>query len=177
MLQVTVPIQPGNSGGPLVTEDAQVVGVISSSAAVAPFFRSTGTLPQGINFAVSAEPAKGGFHAPPALPKVTTRHDAIERTTGALCFVESIVGDGLLLAPADFGKSEVPLSPPGLDARLRDCESGDAEACLAAALGIVRICAAKNTPACGDLRYAKTVAIHACNVGREEACRVLRDRN
>src|SRR5262245_34808783 len=45
-LQVTVAVQPGNSGGPLVNNDGQVVGVVTSSAAVRSFLAETGTLPQ-----------------------------------------------------------------------------------------------------------------------------------
>jgi S1-C subfamily serine protease len=56
-LQVTVPIQPGNSGGPLVREDGTLVGVISSSAAIVPFIRLAGTLPQNINWATNINAA------------------------------------------------------------------------------------------------------------------------
>jgi len=55
LFQVTVPVQPGNSGGPLVTESGEVVGVIASTAAVELFFRAAGTLPQNINWAVKSE--------------------------------------------------------------------------------------------------------------------------
>jgi len=55
VLQITVPIQPGNSGGPLIDESGRVVGVITSSAAVQGFLRRTGTLPQNINWAVRSE--------------------------------------------------------------------------------------------------------------------------
>lgn len=51
-MQISVPIQPGNSGGPVVTEDGQLVGVVSSSAAIAPFLDRTGTVPQNVNWAV-----------------------------------------------------------------------------------------------------------------------------
>ena len=55
LLQTSVPIQPGNSGGPLVTSGGEVAGVITSTAAVARFLRTTGTLPQNLNWAVRAE--------------------------------------------------------------------------------------------------------------------------
>lgn len=54
-LQITVPVQPGNSGGPLVNERGEVVGVITSTAAILPFVERTGTLPQNINWAVKAD--------------------------------------------------------------------------------------------------------------------------
>jgi S1-C subfamily serine protease len=52
-LQVTLPIQPGNSGGPLVREDGTLAGVITSSAAVVPFLRIAGTFPQNVNWATN----------------------------------------------------------------------------------------------------------------------------
>jgi S1-C subfamily serine protease len=54
LMQITVPVQPGNSGGPLVNKSGEVVGVITSSAAVAEFFRIAGSLPQNVNWAVKA---------------------------------------------------------------------------------------------------------------------------
>jgi len=50
-MQISIPIQPGNSGGPVVTEDGTLVGVVSSSAAIAPFLERTGTIPQNVNWA------------------------------------------------------------------------------------------------------------------------------
>jgi len=53
-LQISVPVQPGNSGGPLVKEDGQLVGVVTATAAVESFFKKTGALPQNINWAINA---------------------------------------------------------------------------------------------------------------------------
>ena len=50
--QISVPIQPGNSGGPLVNEKGNVVGIVTSTAAVEAFYQATGSLPQNVNWAV-----------------------------------------------------------------------------------------------------------------------------
>ena len=54
--QVTVPIQPGNSGGPLVDTKGNVIGIIVSQAS--PRFVAAvtgGALPQNVNWAVKSE--------------------------------------------------------------------------------------------------------------------------
>jgi S1-C subfamily serine protease len=173
VFQVTVPVQPGNSGGPLVTEEGQVVGVISSTAAVESFYRSTGSLPQGVNFAVKSDLAKGLFDPSAPQPRAASRHDAIERVTKALCFIEAISGDGLIVAREGFGKLLVPKASSSFDATRKKCERGDSEACLATALAIVDVCGSREAAECADARFAHTIVAHACAVGRTEACRSL----
>ena len=53
LLQITAPIQPGNSGGPLHDESGNVVGVVVSKLDALKFASVTGDIPQNINFAVN----------------------------------------------------------------------------------------------------------------------------
>lgn len=88
LMQISVPVQPGNSGGPLVDSHGQVVGIIDSTAAVPYFYRHTGAVPQNVNYAVSA------YYAYP-LVKDTPLGDAaqlakmtaIQRATASVCFL------------------------------------------------------------------------------------------
>src|SRR5262249_43600306 len=50
-IQIDVPIQPGNSGGPLIGRDANVVGVGTMTLSTVTMLRETGRLPQNVNFA------------------------------------------------------------------------------------------------------------------------------
>jgi S1-C subfamily serine protease len=54
MIQVTAPIQSGNSGGPLLDVFGNVVGVIVSRLNGPRLLAQTGTLPENVNFAIKA---------------------------------------------------------------------------------------------------------------------------
>jgi hypothetical protein len=53
-LQLTAPIQPGNSGGPLLDLSGNVVGIVSARINDLAVVEATGTLPQNINFAIKS---------------------------------------------------------------------------------------------------------------------------
>src|SRR5271157_183077 len=88
LLQISVPIQPGNSGGPLVTESGEVVGIIASTASPLAFAQITGALPQNVNWAVSADFARPLF-SPASAPRAETRDEAISRVEAAICLIEA----------------------------------------------------------------------------------------
>lgn len=50
--QISVPIQPGNSGGALVDERGNVVGVVASKLAAQAALAASGVLPENVNYAV-----------------------------------------------------------------------------------------------------------------------------
>lgn len=87
LLQISVPVQPGNSGGPLLDERGRVVGVVVQVASLGAFLDLAGTLPQNVNFAVRASYARRMLpELPPPDPPVD-REQAIERARRALCLV------------------------------------------------------------------------------------------
>ncbi len=55
ILQISAPIQPGNSGGPALDSDGDVIGVVSSTLnALIVGIATGGVIPQGVNFAIKA---------------------------------------------------------------------------------------------------------------------------
>jgi S1-C subfamily serine protease len=52
MIQISAPVQPGNSGGPLLDSGGHVIGVVVAKLDALATARQTGDIPQNVNFAV-----------------------------------------------------------------------------------------------------------------------------
>jgi S1-C subfamily serine protease len=52
--QISVPLQPGNSGGALVDERGNVIGIVSAKLDAAAALAATGSLPENVNYAVKS---------------------------------------------------------------------------------------------------------------------------
>ena len=57
-IQISAPVQPGNSGGPVLDTAGNVVGVVVAKLDALEVARSIGDIPQNVNFAVSAGSAR-----------------------------------------------------------------------------------------------------------------------
>ncbi|WP_051539367.1 S1C family serine protease [Sulfitobacter sp. 20_GPM-1509m] len=57
-MQITAPVQPGNSGGPVVDDKGQVVGVVVSKLDAQRLAERIGDIPQNVNFAIRGGVAK-----------------------------------------------------------------------------------------------------------------------
>jgi hypothetical protein len=54
-IQITAPVQPGNSGGPVLDRSGAVIGVVQGKLDALKAVRATGDIPQNVNFAVSLD--------------------------------------------------------------------------------------------------------------------------
>ena len=54
MFQISIPIQAGNSGSPLLDSNGRVIGVVTSTLNSKAMLKATGTLPQNVNFATKS---------------------------------------------------------------------------------------------------------------------------
>ncbi len=52
--QISVPLQPGNSGGALVDEHGNVVGIVSAKLSAKAALESSGALPENVNYAIKS---------------------------------------------------------------------------------------------------------------------------
>jgi S1-C subfamily serine protease len=52
LVQFTAPVQPGNSGGPLLDSTGKVIGMVSSKLSSAWMVKNAGALPENVNFAI-----------------------------------------------------------------------------------------------------------------------------
>ena len=57
-MQISAPVQPGNSGGPVLNATGQVVGVVVAKLDIAYALKEYDDIPQNVNFAIRGEIAK-----------------------------------------------------------------------------------------------------------------------
>jgi S1-C subfamily serine protease len=58
-MQISVPVQRGNSGGPVFDQSGNVIGVVTSKLDAFKIHERTGDLPQNVNFAVRGDVMRG----------------------------------------------------------------------------------------------------------------------
>jgi S1-C subfamily serine protease len=79
-IQMSTPVQPGNSGGALLDQSGNVVGIVTSKLNAVRTAAATGDIPQNVNFAVKSQIAMGFLetHRVPLSP--TTAERALSAT-------------------------------------------------------------------------------------------------
>lgn len=94
-IQISAPVQPGNSGGPLLSSSGRVVGVVASGLNSMDRMAHGGYLPQSVNFAIKAElilPLLKAISV--SVPKIGTRTRSgpkqVNRSINAIALIEGI---------------------------------------------------------------------------------------
>lgn len=54
-IQVSAPVQPGNSGAPIFSEEGVLIGIVTSALSEEYVFQATRSLPQNVNFAIKSQ--------------------------------------------------------------------------------------------------------------------------
>jgi len=81
-MQMSAPIQPGNSGSPLFDASGRVIGVAVGTLNTVKLAQATGTIPENINFAIKGEEAKSFLQSHGVAVK--TADAAAKLDTGAI---------------------------------------------------------------------------------------------
>jgi S1-C subfamily serine protease len=93
--QISVPVQPGNSGGPMIDEKGNVVGVIVAKLNQQAALATTGTLAENVNYAIKSSFLLAFLESVPNLAnklsepasKVRNFEDVVEETKQATALV------------------------------------------------------------------------------------------
>ena len=82
--QISAPVQPGNSGGPLLDSSGNVVGIVVAKLNAARIAEMTdGDIPQNVNFAVKAGPVLD-FLREQNVPVRTAKSDGVDKGAAAV---------------------------------------------------------------------------------------------
>ena len=81
LYQISTPIQPGNSGGPLFNRNGELVGIVVASLNAKYFYEHAAIIPQNVNFAVKSNYLQNIVSMLPESDEITARRSSLEGKT------------------------------------------------------------------------------------------------
>jgi S1-C subfamily serine protease len=94
LYQISIPVQPGNSGGALLDNDGNILGVIVAMLDAKTTFKITGSLPQSVNYAIKGIYAQAMLDTVPEvadklIPPSKSKINAVDRVKESTVMVLS----------------------------------------------------------------------------------------
>jgi len=109
-LQTSVPIQPGNSGGPLMNMSGSVIGIMEAELRATAMIAATDAVPQGVNFAIQSPIVLNFLNVKGVKPILTNDTELLDPADVAEIAkrftVQVLCGDAAADADPDLGKSK-----------------------------------------------------------------------
>lgn len=107
--QISVPIQPGNSGGPLVDEYGNVCGIVVSRLDAIKLLIEKGTLPQNVNYAVKSSIANSFLESMPNVVNKLLKPNSRSQTRKSSDVVQKVQSaTALILANKPIAQAKLP---------------------------------------------------------------------
>lgn len=102
--QMSVPIQPGNSGGPVFNNNGEVIGIATSSLSAAEIFKWSGNIPQNVNYAIKTNYVRALLDSTPIQSKESV--ETISHESADLESLVSRVKNSILIVVSGEPKQE-----------------------------------------------------------------------
>jgi serine protease Do len=80
LFQISNPLQPGNSGGPLFNNKGELIGLVVSSLNAKYFYENVGVIPQNVNFAIKSTYIQNLISMMPEGDEITKRKNLVKQT-------------------------------------------------------------------------------------------------
>lgn len=93
LYQISVPLQSGNSGGPLLDMDGAVVGIVAAKLDAAKVFQWTGDIPENVNYAIKVSYLTALLQSVAPIRK----RDALPERRASLEQLDKRVADSILM--------------------------------------------------------------------------------
>ena len=96
--QITVPLQAGNSGGPLINLNGEVVGIVTSKLNAIEVFKWSGDLPQNVNYAIKIQYLKVLLES---VREQSTRIKELPRNPGSVEELAALIENSIMIVIAE----------------------------------------------------------------------------